>query len=227
MRTHRGYLERANKGTLFLDEVGELPASMQAKLLRALQEKCFFRLGAERTTQSDFRILAATNRDLYADMNAGAFREDLFYRLAVIKIELPPLRERPEDIRWLTEKLLAQIVVEQGRPLAMSEPFLRSLMGREWRGNVRELRSFLEEAVVLSDGGVLDLPESQTHGSSVTHDGPEDGIVTLQRMVETVERSHIQKALQHCDGSVGKTADVLGISRKTLWEKMKKLAIQA
>ncbi|PKO78723.1 MAG: sigma-54-dependent Fis family transcriptional regulator [Betaproteobacteria bacterium HGW-Betaproteobacteria-15] len=227
MRTHRGYLERANKGTLFLDEVGELPASMQAKLLRALQEKCFFRLGAERTTQSDFRILAATNRDLYADMNAGAFREDLFYRLAVIKIELPPLRERPEDIRWLTEKLLAQIVVEQGRPLAMSEPFLRALMGREWRGNVRELRSFLEEAVVLSDGGVLDLPESQTHGSSVTHDGPEDGIVTLQRMVETVERSHIQKALQHCDGSVGKTADVLGISRKTLWEKMKKLAIQA
>lgn len=227
MRTHRGYLERANKGTLFLDEVGELPASMQAKLLRALQEKCFFRLGAERTTQSDFRILAATNRDLYADMNAGAFREDLFYRLAVIKIELPPLRERPEDIRWLTEKLLAQIVVEQGRPLAMSEPFLRSLMGREWRGNVRELRSFLEEAVVLSDGGVLDLPESQTHGSSVTHDGPEDGIVTLQRMVETVERSHIQKALQHCDGSVGRTADVLGISRKTLWEKMKKLAIQA
>jgi DNA-binding NtrC family response regulator len=227
MRTHRGYLERANKGTLFLDEVGELPASMQAKLLRALQEKCFFRLGAERTTQSDFRILAATNRDLYADMNAGAFREDLFYRLAVIKIELPPLRERPEDIRWLTEKLLAQIVVEQGRPLAMSEPFLRALMGREWRGNVRELRSFLEEAVVLSDGGVLDLPEGQTHGSSVTHDGPEDGIVTLQRMVETVERSHIQKALQHCDGSVGKTADVLGISRKTLWEKMKKLAIQA
>ncbi|MBE0590468.1 MAG: sigma-54-dependent Fis family transcriptional regulator [Hydrogenophaga sp.] len=226
MRTHRGYLERANKGTLFLDEVGELPASMQAKLLRALQEKCFFRLGAERTTQSDFRILAATNRDLYADMNAGAFREDLFYRLAVIKIELPPLRERPEDIRWLTEKLLAQIVVEHGRPLAMSEPFLRALMGREWRGNVRELRSFLEEAVVLSDGGVLDLPESQADGSSVTHDGPEDGIVTLQRMVETVERSHIQKALQHCDGSVGKTADVLGISRKTLWEKMKKLAIQ-
>ena len=227
VRTHRGYLERANKGTLFLDEVGELPASMQAKLLRALQEKCFFRLGAERTIQSDFRILAATNRDLYADMNAGSFREDLFYRLAVIKIELPPLRERPEDIRWLTEKLLAQIVVEQGRPLAMSEPFVRDLMRREWRGNVRELRSFLEEAVVLSDGGMLDLPESPAHGSSVTHDGSEDGIVTLQRMVETVERSHIQRALQHCEGSVGKTADVLGISRKTLWEKMKKLAIQA
>jgi DNA-binding NtrC family response regulator len=227
MRTHRGYLERANKGTLFLDEVGELPASMQAKLLRALQEKCFFRLGAERTIQSDFRILAATNRDLYADMNAGSFREDLFYRLAVIKIELPPLRERPEDIRWLTEKLLAQIVLEQGRPLAMSEPFMRDLMRREWRGNVRELRSFLEEAVVLSDGGMLDLPECPTSTTAIENRRSNDGIVTLQRMVETVERSHIQKALQHCEGSVGKTADVLGISRKTLWEKMKKLAIQA
>ena len=227
VRSHKGYLERANKGTLFLDEVGELPASMQAKLLRALQEKCFFRLGAERTTQSDFRILAATNRDLYADMNAGAFREDLFYRLAVIKIELPPLRERPEDIRWLTENLLAQIVLEQGRPLAMSEPFMRDLMSREWRGNVRELRSFLEEAVVLSDGGMLDLPEGQPSRAYATADDSADGIVTLQRVVETVERSHIQKALQHCEGSVGKTADVLGISRKTLWEKMKKLAIQA
>ncbi|MDQ7746373.1 sigma-54-dependent transcriptional regulator [Hydrogenophaga pseudoflava] len=227
VRTHKGYLERANKGTLFLDEVGELPASMQAKLLRALQEKCFFRLGAERTTQSDFRILAATNRDLYADMNAGAFREDLFYRLAVIKIELPPLRERPEDIRWLTEKLLAQIVLEQGRPLAMSEPFVRDLMGREWRGNVRELRSFLEEAVVLSDGGMLDLPEGQPAWSSAAVEASGNGIVTLQRVVETVERSHIQKALQHCEGSVGKTAEVLGISRKTLWEKMKKLAISA
>jgi DNA-binding NtrC family response regulator len=227
VRPHKGYLERAHQGTLFLDEVGELPASMQAKLLRALQEKCFFRLGAERTTQSDFRILAATNRDLYADMNAGSFREDLFYRLAVIKVELPPLRERPEDIRWLAEKLLAQIVLEQRRPLALSEPFMRDLMRREWRGNVRELRSYLEEAVVLSDGGLLDLPEPPAPVAQGETGLDGNGIAPLQRIVETVERSHIQKALQHCDGSVGKTAEVLGISRKTLWEKMKKLAIQA
>lgn len=227
VRTHKGYLERAHQGTLFLDEVGELPASMQAKLLRALQEKCFFRLGAERTTQSDFRILAATNRDLYAEMNAGTFREDLFYRLAVIKVELPPLRERPEDIRWLAEKLLTQIVLEQGRPLALSEPFMRDLMRREWRGNVRELRSYLEEAVVLSDGGLLDLPELPAPDELGSVGLPGDSIAPLQRIVETVERSHIQKALQHCEGSVGKTAEVLGISRKTLWEKMKKLAIQA
>lgn len=228
VRAHKGYLERANAGTLLLDEVGELPPNMQAKLLRALQEKCFFRLGAERTTQSDFRIIAATNRDLYAEMNAGRFREDLFYRLAVIKIEIPPLRERPEDIRWLTEKLLSQMVVEQGRPLAMSETFLRDVMARQWRGNARELRSYLEQALVLSDGGLLDAPlnpQSWQEASAV--DEGSRTIAPLQRVVETAERSHIERALAHCSGSVGKTADVLGISRKTLWEKMKRLAITA
>lgn len=226
VRQHKGYLERAGNGTLFLDEVGELPASMQAKLLRALQEKCFFRLGSEKTTHSDFRIIAATNRDLYADMNAGSFREDLFYRLAVIKISLPPLRERPEDIRWLTESLLAHMVIEQGRPLAMSEMFLRDIMGREWRGNVRELRSYLEQAVIMSDAGVLDepLPNNDQGSSSSLRS---EKIVPLQAMIEEAERIHIRKALNRCEGSVTKTADLLGISRKTLWEKMKRLAISA
>ena len=136
-RMHKGYLERAHGGTLFLDEVGDLPANMQAKLLRALQERCFFRLGAERTTTSDFRIIAATNRDLHAEMLAGTFREDLYYRLAVVRIALPPLRERAEDIRWLTERMLQQIAAEQGRPLAMSEAFLRDVMARTWKGNAR------------------------------------------------------------------------------------------
>ena len=225
MRQHKGYLERADHGTLFLDEVGELPASMQAKLLRALQEKCFFRLGSEKTTHSDFRIIAATNRDLYADMNAGSFREDLFYRLAVIRIPLPPLRERPEDIRWLTERLLKNMVEEQGRPLAMSEAFLRDVMGRDWRGNVRELRSYLEQAVIMSDGGVLDepLPESTQRGRVSSLQS--DAIVPLQAMIEETERTHIRKALNRCEGSVTKTAELLGISRKTLWEKMKRLSI--
>lgn len=227
VRLHKGYLERADQGTLFLDEVGDLPANMQAKLLRALQEKCFFRLGSEKTTQSDFRIIAATNRDLYADMNAGRFREDLFYRLAVIRITLPPLRERPEDIRWLTQNLLENLVVEQGRPLAMSEVFLRDIMLREWRGNVRELRSYLEQAVVMSDGGVLDepIPMETPHGGAQAT-GPEV-IVPLHAKVEEAERSHILKALDRCEGSVSKTAELLSISRKTLWEKMKRLEISA
>lgn len=225
MRQHKGYLERADHGTLFLDEVGELPASMQAKLLRALQEKCFFRLGAERTTHSDFRIIAATNRDLYADMNAGSFREDLFYRLAVIRISLPPLRERPEDIRWLTERILKSMVEEQGRPLAMSEVFLRDVMGRDWRGNVRELRSYLEQAVIMSDGGVLDEPVPETAQRVTGYSQQLDAIRPLQAMIEETERVHIRKALNRCEGSVTKTAELLGISRKTLWEKMKRLAI--
>lgn len=225
VRAHKGYLERAGGGTLFLDEVGELPASMQAKLLRALQEKCFFRIGAEKTTQSNFRILAATNRNLYSEMNAGKFREDLFYRLAVIKIEIPPLRERPEDIRWLTERLLADMVIEQNRPLAMSEGFLRDVMSRDWRGNIRELRSYLEQAIVMSDQGILDSQmTAEIHVPS--RNAPGDlNIAPLQSILEGVERTHIKKALLHCEGSVGKTAEVLGISRKTLWEKMKKFAI--
>ena len=226
-RQHKGYLERADQGTLFLDEVGELPPSMQAKLLRALQEKCFFRLGSEKTTQSDFRIIAATNRDLHAEMNVGNFREDLFYRLAVIRIHIPPLRERPEDIRWLTQNFLARMVTEQGRPLAMSETFLRDIMLREWRGNVRQLRSYLEQAVVMSDGGILDEPIAISEpGAEVTGTGQGE-IKTLQTMVEEAERTHIIKALDRCEGSVTKTSELLGISRKTLWEKMKRLAISA
>lgn len=229
-RSHRGFLERAHGGTLFLDEVGDLPASMQAKLLRALQERCFFRLGSERVTHSDFRILAATNRDLHAAMAAGAFREDLFYRLAVISIHLPPLRERPEDIRWLTERMLQQIAGEQGRPVAMSEAFLRDVLGRAWKGNARELRSFLEQAMVLSEAGVLDVHEIPvgSRPASGSHDaGERNGrdFSPLHIMVEDAERLHIRRALGHTGGSVMKTAELLGISRKTLWEKMKKLAI--
>ncbi len=222
LRAHHGYLERANNGTLFLDEVGDLPASMQAKLLRALQERCFFRLGAERTTHSDFRIVAATHHDLYADMNAGRFREDLYYRLAVIRINLPPLRERPEDIRWLTERLLATMALEQNRPLAMSETFLMNVMARNWRGNVRELRSYLEQAVVMSEAGILDQPIEDTPHTHRDLTAGHDTIEPLQLMVAQAERVHIRRALNRCEGSVSRTAELLGISRKTLWEKMKR-----
>ncbi|OIN91758.1 MAG: sigma-54-dependent Fis family transcriptional regulator [Comamonadaceae bacterium CG1_02_60_18] len=229
-RAHKGFIERADNGTLFLDEVGDLPASMQAKLLRVLQERCFFKLGAEKTTHSDFRVIAATNRDLYADMLAGKFREDLFYRLAVIRLEIPPLRERPEDIRWLTEIILRQITAEQGTPIAVSEPFMRDVMARNWRGNVRELRAYLEHAVLLSDGGVLDQPLPASVGASQDFTDIPAGsvaLVSLHSVVEDAERAHIRKVLLCCNSNMGKTAEVLGISRKTLWEKMKRLDINA
>jgi DNA-binding NtrC family response regulator len=193
-----------------------------------LQEQCFFRLGSERTTHSDFRVIAATNRDLYADMNAGKFREDLFYRLAVIRITLPPLRERPEDIRWLTEKLLGEIAAAQARPLAMSEPFLRDILGRNWRGNVRELRSYLEQAVVMSEAGILDEPlPDNANRLTVSNHELLDEIAPLHAMVEDAERAHIRRAMARCEGSVTKTAVLLGVSRKTLWEKMKRLKLSA
>ncbi len=227
-RQHRGFLERADGGTLFLDEVGELPASMQAKLLRALQERCFFRLGAEKTTQSDFRVVAATNRDLYAEMSTGRFREDLFYRIAVIRITLPPLRERPEDIRWLAERMLQQMAADHARPLAVSESFMRDLFGRPWRGNARELRSHLEQAVVLSEAGMLDLDESTSSVTpGPTHDEEKHPLAPLHAMIEETERRHIRRALESSGRSVTKSAEILGISRKTLWEKMKRLGISA
>jgi DNA-binding NtrC family response regulator len=223
-RAHRGFLERANGGTLFLDEVGELPPSMQAKLLRALQEQSFFRLGAEKLTRSDFRIVAATNRDLHSRMASGHFREDLYYRLAVVKVHLPPLRERPEDIRWLTERMLSEIATEQGRPVAMSEAFLHQVLSRSWKGNARELRAFLEQSVVLSEAGILDLgPVNEEISVAAT---PTTGpLLPLQTMIEGAERAHIRLALERASHSIGKTAELLGISRKTLWEKMKRLQI--
>jgi DNA-binding NtrC family response regulator len=223
-RLHRGFLERAHGGTLFLDEVGELPPNMQAKLLRALQERCFFRLGAEKTTSSDFRVIAATNRDLYAAMTEGAFREDLFYRLAVIRIVLTPLRERPEDIRWLTERMLQQMALEQGRPLAVSEAFMRDVISRPWRGNARELRSHLEQAVVMSEAGMLDVDEAD-RGAGLAEGGADRPFAPLHAMVEEAERVHIRRALERSGRSISKTAELLGISRKTLWEKMKRLEI--
>jgi DNA-binding NtrC family response regulator len=225
LRAHKGFVERAHNGTLFLDEVGELPASMQAKLLRVLQERCFFRLGAERTTHSDFRVVAATNRDLYAAMLAGTFREDLFYRLAVIRVELPPLRERVEDIRWLSERLLQLMSAEQLRPIAVSEPFMRDLVGRAWRGNVRELRGFLEQAVVMSDGGILDVPDIATGHPEVNLPmgaQPAAEMLPLKVVVEFTERKHIVNVLTRVGGSVSRAAEVLKISRKSLWEKMKR-----
>ena len=225
VRAHKGFVERAHNGTLFLDEVGDLPANMQAKLLRVLQERCFFRLGAERTTHSDFRVVAATNRDLYAAMLVGTFREDLFYRLAVIRIELPPLRERVEDIRWLSEHLLQSLSAEHQRPLAVSEPFMRDLMARAWRGNVRELRGYLEQAVVMSDGGLLDISDVANSPSGINRLAdvqPDTEILPLKAMVDLTERRHIVKVLTHVGGSITQAAEVLRISRKSLWEKMKR-----
>jgi DNA-binding NtrC family response regulator len=226
-RAHRGFLERASGGTLFLDEIGDLPASMQAKLLRALQERAFFRLGSEALTMSDFRIVAATNRDLHADMAQGKFREDLFYRIAVVTMQLPPLRQRPEDIPWLAQQMLEKIAIEQGRSLTISDAFVRELVSRPWRGNVRELRSFLEQAAIWNETGTLDIGQ---FALAYTQPSQNDNVcaepvVPLHVLVAETERQHIRRTMTHTGGNVSRSAELLGISRKTLWEKMKKLGV--
>lgn len=223
VRSHTGFLERADGGTLLLDEVGDLPLQMQAKLLRALQEKSFFRLGAEKLTRSNFRLIAATNRDVRKAISEGTFREDLYYRLAVIQVSIPPLRDRPEDIRWLAERMLRDITQSLGMPVAVTDPFLHSLLLKPWPGNARELRSYLEEAVVLSEAGILD---AQATPLSIAHSATSEFPV-LKKKVEQAEREHIALALTRTEGSVGQSAQLLGISRKTLWEKMKRLKLSA
>jgi DNA-binding NtrC family response regulator len=238
-KMHRGYLEQAHRGTLFLDEVGDLPLAMQAKLLRALQERSFHRLGSERLTHSDFRIIAATNRDLRADVMSGRFREDLYYRLAVVQIRIPPLRERPEDVRWLCERIAGELALDYARPIAISQRYIEDLMRRPWPGNVRELRAHLERAIIFSDGGILDLPDKpEPHGETTEqlHD-PKPVIadrgmtaphlLPLHLAVQEAQRAHILRALRYSGGSISAAAESLGISRKTLWEKMRRLGIDA
>ncbi len=227
-RSHKGFLEQANGGTIFLDEVADLSAPLQAKLLRALQEKAFYRLGAERLTRSDFRVVSATNRDLYEQAQQGLFREDLYYRLAVVRLHIPPLRERPEDIRWLATKILQELALAQHRPLAISDNLMDWLVSQPWRGNVRELKSFLERETALSEHGLLDteslsftLPAPPR--ASQTHPWPIDA--PLQTVIDDAERMHIAHVLTATGGNISKAAQQLAISRKTLWEKMRRHGI--
>ncbi|MFN3830206.1 MAG: sigma-54-dependent transcriptional regulator [Tepidimonas ignava] len=224
-RTHKGYLEMADGGTLFLDEVAELPLPMQAKLLRALQEKAFYRLGGERLCRSDFRLVCATNRDLHQLVEQGLFREDLYYRIAVVRLHIPPLRERPEDIEWLTTHWLQELALQQQRPLAVSDTMLQWLRRQPWRGNVRELKAFLEREAALSEHGLIDAPQEpwDTVGATPATAWPQG--TPLQTVVEVAERMHIVRTLQATQGNVTLAAQQLDISRKTLWEKMRRFGI--
>jgi formate hydrogenlyase transcriptional activator len=217
-----GRFERANKGTLFLDEIGDLPIELQPKLLRVLQEKQFERLGGTATIRTDVRVICATHRDLTEMIDEGQFRSDLFYRLSVFPIELPPLRERPEDIQPLVRHFAASYAARMERPItAVADEFMAALTRHSWPGNVRELQNFIERSVILSKGSVLNgsLPESpctQKSGAPVT--------------LEDAERSHILHTLQRTDGVVGGpngAAVRLGLKRTTLISMMRRLGINA
>ncbi|MEI6306266.1 MAG: sigma-54-dependent Fis family transcriptional regulator [Deltaproteobacteria bacterium] len=231
---HKGKFEQAHGGTIFLDEVGDLPPSAQAKLLRVLQEKTLVRLGGERELNVDVRIIAATNKDLKNHVVAGCFREDLYYRLNVINIHVPPLRERREDIILLAEHFLKFFAEKMARKIhSFTESTVHLLLNYEYPGNVRELQHAIERAVALCRGDTImpqDLPASflSSHNDapppSFGHEG-DAAILTnsLSHSVEGFERKMILDALSKTGGHKAETARLLNISRKTLWQKLKQM----
>jgi DNA-binding NtrC family response regulator len=228
-----GLFVAANGGTLFLDEIGELPVELQPKLLRSLQEGEIKPVGGTSTTKVDVRVIAATNRDLATDVSNGKFREDLYYRLNVIALEVPPLRERREDIPILVEHFIARAAERSRRPrLQVSERAMEWLMQQRWQGNVRELENAVERAVVLASGRVLDVEDFAPRGT-VTQLQPQSSKPTtpeeypFARMsLEELERAHIQRVLELCSGQKARAASILGINRTTLWKKLRQYGVE-
>ncbi len=221
-----GRFQLASGGTLFLDEIGEMPAALQAKLLRALQEKTVEPLGGIKAVETDVRVVAATNRDLAAEIRAGRFREDLFYRLAVLEIAIPPLRDRVEDLPLLVSFLLGKLGKKNNKEIRSVTPaFLDALSGYRWPGNVRELENVLERALILSRSDVLgpELLPPQIVGPAAPC--PPEAAPAAPASLEEAERDALVRALGSHGGHREKTADALGISRRTLQYKLKKFGL--
>ena len=216
----QGRVETASGGTLFLDEIGELPAALQVKILRFLQEQYIERVGGRTKIQVDTRVIAATNVDLKKAMSEGKFREDLFYRLAVVTIRLPSLRERSSDVPLLAKTFLRKFAVQNGRAVEDFNPkSLRALQQHFWPGNVRELENRIKRAVIMAEGRYV------TPADLELADGTEGNFRTLKEARETVERELIQQALQRHGGKISRAAEDLGISRPTFYELMEKLGL--
>ncbi len=224
-----GSIEAADGGTLFLDEVGELSPAIQVKLLRVVQERVFCRVGSTVPRRVDVRFVAATHRDLEADVRTGRFREDLFYRLAVIRVRVPALRERPEDVEPLARALLARAALALGRrDVGIGDDALEALRGWRWPGNVRELANVLERALVLRPPGETG-PLSADEVASSLDDGPPreaaPAAASLASKVDALERTEIETALRRARGVKARAAQALGLSRPTLDKKMADLDI--
>jgi DNA-binding NtrC family response regulator len=212
-----GLLELAHGGTLFLDEVGEMSPAMQAKLLRALDRGEVRRLGGDRVLHVDVRVIAATNKDLARAVAQGHFRHDLYYRLGVVVIEVPPLRQRVEDIPLLVEHFARQVVQPGRAPLRFTPAAMGLLMRYSWPGNVRELRNLVERLSVLSDGEVTATDVALHLPAGGAAAGEDTGLLAL----EEVERRHILTVLQRCGGNRTQAARILGVDPKTLYNKLK------
>ena len=229
IRLKHGLLEQANEGTLFLDEIGDMPLAMQIKLLRVLQERTVTRLGGEQSIPVDFRLVCATHRDLKRLVQQGTFREDLFYRVNVVHLRVPPLRERPEDILWYAQRFLREVAHQNAGPHKLLSPGAeKALLNHLWPGNVRELRHCIERAYVLTPGNTLDsnvlFDEEQACrecAAAVNCVGAEQP--TLSNCLEECERHYLLQELARHDWQMTRTAGAIGISRKNLWERLRRL----
>jgi DNA-binding NtrC family response regulator len=225
----RGKFELADGGTLFLDEVGDMPAAMQAKVLRVLQEGEFERVGGQQTLRCDVRVVAATNKDVGAEVEAGRFREDLYYRLNVVPVHTPALREHKEDLPELCSRFVAEACERNGRrPMHLSQEALLTLQGHDWPGNVRELRNQVERLVILCDGPEItgeDVARGLPGARKPRTDRFRAG-ASFHELVEEAEREIILGALDQNQGNVSDTARVLGLERSHLYKKMRALGVK-
>ncbi len=218
----KGKLEYANNGTLFLDEIGDLAPELQVKILRFLQEKVLERVGGRQLIPIDSRVMAATNQDLEVEVKENRFREDLYFRLAVVRIALPPLRERGNDVIELAEHLLLAFSKELKKPpKKFSKAALEAMRGYHWPGNVRELQNRVKRALVLADGPSIGPAELELE----TPNGENGSASTLKEAKEDLERKILANALQENNGNISKTAKALGISRPTLYDLMSRYGL--
>ncbi len=222
---HLGYAERAGVGTLFLDEIGDLAPKLQAKLLRLLEERIFTRVGGEQALPFKARVLSATNADLGQLVREGRFREDLLYRINVVGLHIPALRDRNDDVPWLMTRLFTELAsVGADRLRGFGTAAIEAALQHPWPGNARELRNRLERAVALADGPWI-MP-GDLFPEWASHRLPRVGEPHLEGVRDDAERRHIQRTLASHDGAIAASARALGISRTTLWEKMKRLRIE-
>lgn len=221
-----GRFQLAEGGTLFLDEIGELPLTLQAKILRALQERVVEPLGGIAPVSVDVRFIAATNRRLPDMIEKGTFREDLYYRLNVLEIRIPPLRERLEDIPLLADYLLRKLGQKNSKPLrSVSREFLEALMRYEWKGNVRELENVLERSLILCRDDILDVRDLPDHLRAPAESAASSSSVLKESPLEAAERNALEDTLRKCGGHRERTAKALGISRRTLQYRLKKYGL--
>jgi len=223
-----GRFEQANGGTLFLDEIGDVSPGVQVRLLRVLQERELERVGGNRTVKIDIRVIAATHRDLEGMVRAGQFRQDLFYRLNVVPLEIPPLRARPEDLAALARHFVEHFSRQLGKRLDLSTAALELLRRYDWPGNVRELRNAVERAVVLADGSPVLEPEDFSFDMAGARSPTPPVTATRESIFEEIAQAEVETirdALRRAGGSKSRAARMLGIPRTTLNDKLRRLDI--